>query len=335
MGAAVAGIVALMVAGWSWWTACVFVGSLSAILLYPLVLQRSVEPDHGEPSLFLRAGWFAGIFVPLIVVFSAERLRRDQAYWIATLSEREVLLGALGLAALVVCLFAAVLLAVQARAAARRAALLQALQESRLQQERDAAAREAAEARLRLLQAQIQPHFIFNTLAALQRWVDTGDARASALLASLTGFLRGSTDLLSRDAVRAAEEAERAQHYLAIMQARLGERLTWDVAIEADAAGQELPAGLLLTLVENAVEHGVAPALRGGEVQVRVRRDGATFVLCVRNTGAALPAQWRCGVGLANSRERLAHRFGQRASLSLASVDGATEARVTITDRDV
>jgi Histidine kinase len=190
--------------------------------------------------------------------------------------------------------------------------------------ERAALARETAEARLKLLQGQIQPHFIFNTLSALQHWVDTGDARAPALLRSLTAFLRGSTELLARDDTTLADEAAMVGHYLAIQQARLGARLQSSVEVAPALAATTLPPGLLLTLVENAVEHGVTPALGGGAVQVLARRDGAMARIEVVNTGASLAPGWRDGVGLANSRARLTHRWRDRASLSLEPrADGA------------
>jgi len=220
------------------------------------------------------------------------------------------------------------LLVLWAVAAGRRAQIQRALWQSQLLAERDAAARQAAEARLQLLQAQIQPHFIFNTLAALQHWVDTGDERAGGLLRTLTSFLRGSTDLLSRDQVTLADELVLARHYLAIMQARFGERLSFNLDIADDSGDQALPPGLLLTLLENAVEHGVAPSLRPASIAIGAQREEGAFVLTVRNSGQPLRPDWREGVGLANSRQRLQHRFGSAATLTLNDRDGATVARL-------
>ncbi|MBI5259843.1 MAG: histidine kinase [Burkholderiales bacterium] len=200
----------------------------------------------------------------------------------------------------------------------------------RLEAERDAAARLAAEARLHLLQAQIQPHFIFNTLAALQHWVDIGDARGPGLLRELTSFLRGSTELLSRDQVTLADELALARHYLAIMQVRLGERLASHIDVAPDCLDQPLPPGLLLTLLENAVEHGIAPSLRPGRITLRAAREPGRFVLTVHDSGAGLAAGWHEGVGLANSRARLAHRFGGGASLTLREASPGTLAQVCI-----
>lgn len=191
------------------------------------------------------------------------------------------------------------------------------------QQERDAVARQLAEAQLRVLQAQIQPHFIFNTLAALQHWVDTADVRAPALLRSLTGFLRASTELLGRERVPLADEAAMVRHYLDIQRARIGERLAATVEISPDCAASPLPPGLLLTLVENAVEHGIAPALAGGRVWVRAACDARGLSIVVEDDGVGLPSPLPAeGVGLRNSRERLAALFGPGAALSLQARPG-------------
>ena len=218
-----------------------------------------------------------------------------------------------------IMLLVALLLLLTIVSAARREYLQRALEQSRAEHERDASARQLTQARLTLLQAQIQPHFLFNTLAALQHWVDVGDARAAPLLRSLTSFLRGSTELMLQPEVTLAEECAMAAHYLAIMQARLGDRLRWRVDMAPECAAQLLPSGLVITLVENAVEHGIEPQLRGGEVALVARMDGATFELRVLDDGAGLPpGAVHEGVGLANSRERLRHLFGTHAELTLS-----------------
>lgn len=216
----------------------------------------------------------------------------------------------------------------------RRQIVEHELDRTRLAQERDAAARQAAEAQLKLLQGQIQPHFIFNTLAAVQHWVDEGDPRAGALLRSLSGFLRGSTELLLRERVPFGDELALVRHYLAVMQARLGDRLRVAVDVDEQLATHPLPPGLLLTLVENAVEHGVSPALSGATVQIAAGRaaagaNGWWFSVC--DDGAGLPPGWRDGVGLRNTRERLVHAFGPRATLDLSPrAEGGTVVRVEL-----
>ncbi len=199
------------------------------------------------------------------------------------------------------------------------------IERERLARERDQAARRVAEARLLLLQAQIQPHFIFNTLAAVQHWVDVGDHRAGGLLRTLTAFLRSSTELLTREQVSLGTEAETTRQYLQIMQARLGERLRFEVQVAADCAEVLLPPGLLLTLVENAVEHGISPALAGGTVQVSAQREAGSVVLRVLDDGAGLAEGWQEGTGLANCRERLRHCGQGQGRLELQRTKAGTE----------
>ena len=263
-----------------------------------------------------------------VVGFMAAELAKLEGSWPAPERLPKVL-GGLAIAMGVGALAMAPLVAFQwATANFRRRQLERELTELRLAQERDASAREAAEARLRLLQAQIHPHFVFNTLAAVQHWVDQGDPRAAPLLRALIAFLRGSTDMLGRERISLGEEAATVGHYLAIMQARLGQRLRSDIHVPASLAGSELPPGLLLTLVENAVEHGVEPALAGGTVSVVAERDesGGRVRVRVRDDGQGLPRNWREGVGLANCRQRLVHHFGDAARLEVLPLDPGTEA---------
>lgn len=179
-----------------------------------------------------------------------------------------------------------------------------------------------AEARLHALQAQIQPHFLFNTLAAVQHWVDSGDARAGGLLRDLTAFLRGATALFTRPMVTLVDELAWVRHYLAVQQARLGGRLRAQIDVAADCAAFELPPGMVLTLVENAIEHGLAPQVAGGTLTLRAWREAGALHLTVADDGAGLPEHWAEGTGLANTRARLAAAFGSRATFML--VPGAT-----------
>jgi LytS/YehU family sensor histidine kinase len=212
----------------------------------------------------------------------------------------------------------------------RRSQAQHQLEQARVVQAQDTLARQMAEARLKLLQAQIQPHFIFNTLAALQHWVDTSDARAAPLLRSLTGFLRGSTELMARDEVALAEELGLVRHYLAIMQARLGERLQTEMSSTPEADGWNLPPGLLLTLVENALEHGVGPALQAVRVHVAAAVQDGHLTVTVQDTGPGLSPGWQEGVGLANARERLQHRFGDQARLRVEAAEPGVRATLTV-----
>ena len=270
-------------------------------------------------GLLAYGGALAGFLIARIA-----RLGRLQTETLAEALGRSVVATlpvlAVGLAAMVLLLWGVA----QIRSAQDRRALAQLS----LEQARDAAARQAAQAQLHLLQAQIQPHFLFNTLAALQHWVDSGDPRAGGLLRDLTAFLRGSTELLARPEVTLAEEVEAVQRYLRIMQARLGERLRFEVAVAPDCADARLPTGLLLTLVENAVEHGIAPSLAGGTVRLTAARRGGGVQVAVADDGAGLAAEWQDGTGLANCRERLRHLGGDGATMNLRRLQPGTEAMV-------
>ncbi|MGM9515518.1 sensor histidine kinase [Roseateles sp. DB2] len=193
------------------------------------------------------------------------------------------------------------------------------------EQERQA---EALELARRLATAQIQPHFLFNSLAALQYWVQSKDDRAAPLLGSLTGYLRATLPLFDRPLLSVAEEAEAACRYLEVMQARLGERLRFRLDIAPEAASAQLPPGVLLTLVENAVEHGVQPQLDGGEIVIQAVLDTDGLCLRVMDDGqgpapgldfstASAGAARQGGLGLRNTLHRLSQTFGDRASLQL------------------
>ncbi|MBL8307053.1 MAG: histidine kinase [Rubrivivax sp.] len=188
--------------------------------------------------------------------------------------------------------------------------------ESRLreQDERE----KAIEMARRLAAAQVEPHFLFNTLASLQHWVQTKDDRAGPLLASLTGYLRATLPLFNRPLVAAGQELVAVRRYLEVMQSRLGGRLTFGVAVEAALEQALLPPGLLLTLVENAVLHGIEPQLAGGRVDVAARRDGAAVAFTVTDTGAGLAPGQAEGTGLANLRQSLQLAFGPAGTLTLA-----------------
>ncbi|HET7774712.1 MAG TPA: histidine kinase [Burkholderiaceae bacterium] len=185
-----------------------------------------------------------------------------------------------------------------------------------------------------MLAAQIQPHFLFNSLASLQQWVNTKDDRAAPLLESLTAYLRATLPMFQKSSISLGEEAQAVRSYLEVMRARLGERLGFEIAVPEALAGVQLPPGILLTLTENAVEHGITPALRGGTISLSAHQAGERVVVELADTGVGLPAGGvtipafadthpgikhggKGGVGLANSRLRLAQAYGAAAELEV------------------
>ena len=192
--------------------------------------------------------------------------------------------------------------------------------ESRLREQADQARALAMAGQMAA--AQIQPHFLFNSLASLQHWVQAKDDRAAPLLTALTGFLRATLPLFNRPRLALGDEAQAVREYLEVMRLRLGDRLRYGVEVAPAAAAAQVPPGLLLTLVENAVEHAVMPSLSGAELTVRADVDGARVTLTVQDTGPGLSPAATDGVGLANTRARLAQAFGPRAALSLENAAG-------------
>jgi signal transduction histidine kinase len=187
---------------------------------------------------------------------------------------------------------------------------------------REQAEREKAiEMARRLAAAQLEPHFLFNTLASVQHWVQTKDDRAAPLLAALTGYLRSTLPLFNRPLLAAGEELAVVQQHLQVMQLRMGERLSWQLDVPADLHTALLPPGVLLTLVENALEHGLEPQLRGGRLRMTGRREGGQAVFEVLDNGPGPAPEMSDGVGLTNIRERLLLACGGAARLDIAAAE--------------
>jgi signal transduction histidine kinase len=208
----------------------------------------------------------------------------------------------------------------------------------RLEAERHLLARQAAEAKLKLLQAQVEPHFLFNTLASVQYLVETDPAQAGRMLDHLVGYLRAALPQLRAESSTLGREAELAREYLSILQMRLGPRLAFAVDIPASLVAVPFPANLLISLVENAIRHGIEPAADGGRVELCAQQRGDTLEVSVVDTGCGLenasasaPGAPDAGVGLANVRERLATLFGERGSLALEpNLPRGTRATLTL-----
>lgn len=189
--------------------------------------------------------------------------------------------------------------------------------------------------RLAVLQAQVEPHFLFNTLASIRALVATEPQRAIETLDALADHLRAtmptSKDGLTLPPSTLGQQLEIAASYLAVMRLRLGGRLS--VRIEADDAtrAQPFPPLLLITLVENAIKHGIEPKRGLGEVRIVAHRDADMLQVSVIDDGLGLVAGQGGGVGLANVRAQLAASFGDRAQLSVSGRSaGGCEARLRL-----
>ena len=184
--------------------------------------------------------------------------------------------------------------------------------------ERSELERQALDARLHLLQAQVAPHFLFNTLANVQALVDAGSPHASAVLRSLTAYLRAAVPLLHESAATIERELQLVRPYLELMQMRLPDRLQYAINVDPSAMAVRCPPTTLLTLVENAVRHGIDPSEEGGRIDVEVARLGERCVIRVSDTGAGLHrSATGLGTGLTTLRERLQLIFGDAAQLRL------------------
>ena len=186
--------------------------------------------------------------------------------------------------------------------------------------ERSELERQALDARLHLLQAQIAPHFLFNTLANVQALVDTGSPQASAVLNSLIAYLRAAVPRLDDQVTTLGQELELVSAYLELMQMRMPDRLQFALHVDASARALSCPPMTLLTLVENAVRHGIDPSEEGGRIDIHVQRHRDRCSVRVSDTGVGLRESTDgLGTGLATLRERLRLVFGDEARLRVSA----------------
>ncbi len=181
--------------------------------------------------------------------------------------------------------------------------------------------RTALDTRFRLLQAQVEPHFLFNTLANIQALVDAGSPQASSVLKSLIAYLRAAVPRMHQAGTTLGQELELVRAYLELMQMRIPDRLKFALHVEPAANALQCPPMTLLTLVENAVRHGIDPREDGGRIDVDVwLRDGRCHAR-VTDTGVGLQSKTGgLGTGLSTLRERLQLAFGCDAQLRLTEV---------------
>jgi len=173
------------------------------------------------------------------------------------------------------------------------------------------------EARLALMQAQVEPHFLFNTLANVQHLVETDPPAASQMLESLIQYLRAALPRMREDASTVGREAEMARAFLEIHRMRMGARLEFEIDVPAGLADRPFPPMMLITLVENALKHGIDPCCEAGRITVRAREEGGKLRYGVADTGLGISTKKGTGVGLANIRERLKTLHGCNARLVL------------------
>jgi signal transduction histidine kinase len=218
----------------------------------------------------------------------------------------------------VLCANLVLVVAVMAVAVHGARARVAAAQLERSALQRRGQGRELDDARMQLLQAQAEPHFLFNALANVRRLLRTESPAAKAMLGDLLQYLQVALPALRESETTLGKEADLVRAYLAIHQVRMGGRLTSVVDIPAELSDARIPSLALLTLVENAIKHGVGPLVEGGSITVSAQADGDTLRLSVSDTGKGMGSGSGGGTGLANLRMRLKAMFGSEARLSLA-----------------
>lgn len=253
----------------------------------------------------------AGVPFAVWLAYTLATLGHHPAWW----TERDYLIGfatmtVLGLLAAPWIAVAALLR--QIKDEARHQALAFELERSEYE-------RKALDARFGLLQAQVEPHFLFNTLANIRELVDEGSPQASAVLANLITYLRAAVPHLHDATTTLQRELELSRAYLEVMHMRMPDRMQFALHVEDAALPLFCPPMSVLTLAENAVRHGIDPSERGGRIDIRVCVRGERCRVEVADTGVGLEhANDGSGTGLANLRERLQLAFGPEARLCLS-----------------
>ncbi|HET7731639.1 MAG TPA: histidine kinase [Usitatibacter sp.] len=173
------------------------------------------------------------------------------------------------------------------------------------------------EARLAVLQAQVEPHFLFNTLANVQHLVETDPPAASRMLESLIQYLRAALPQMREAATNLGRELDMARAFLEIHRVRMGSRLDFGIEVPEPLMERPFPPMMLISLVENAVKHGVDPCCECGRITIRAEEAGGRLRVSVADTGEGIRPKTGGGVGLANIRERLKALYGGSARLVL------------------
>ena len=178
-------------------------------------------------------------------------------------------------------------------------------------------ARQLSEARLALLQRQLHPHFLFNALQAISTLLHRDPATADGLLVRLSALLRALLETASGQTLSLRTELELTKKYLEIEQVRFGERLSVAWSVDEALLDRRVPSLVVLPLVENAIRHGLSTKVGPGRLAIDARRDGASLLVTVEDDGLGADLPLRPGVGIANTRERLAAMYGARGSLEV------------------
>ena len=287
-----------------------------ALLVQGMIKWPTLIDDNG---ITVRHGRRKEIFVPLTRILSIEDVafrpeqKDSQTFRATVLAQPNVAIRTVGL--LVSPWLALGVLVRQKEALARE-------QEMAFRLARGELERREQDARLHLMQAQVAPHFLSNTLANVQALVDARSPKAPNLLRALTTYLRSAVPRLGREAHTLGSELNSVQAYLELMHMRMPDRLQFSVEIDPATRQLRCPPLAVMTLVENAVKHGIDPCETGGRIHVRSELSGSRCLIQVIDTGRGLSAHSAgTGTGLSTLRGRLQLAFGPEAALRLSDND--------------
>jgi len=259
-------------------------------------------PREALQALAVVAGSMIGTIITSIVKGRnpAIMLQHDEALW------RVLLTTSLGVGFGGVILLVYMYREQKARAAAEA---------HRAEAERQRIEKQMVVAQLKTMQAQVEPHFLFNTLATVRHLVEVDPAQAGRMLDSLIAYLRAALPQMREAGTTVGREFALARAYLEVLQVRMGPRLAFSLTLPPELADRPMPPMMLISLVENAIKHGLEPVEEGGRIDLAARETGGELQVQVANTGASLDPAARGGTGLSNIRERLAALYGASARL--------------------
>ena len=273
-----------------------------------IVLGRLLRRINRLPLWGVVAGFtLVGVAVMQVGAFAAS--------WIPGYEEIRIWMGGMQwyVSSLVISFFVSLTMSLAWHT--KLAALERAAATARERELLQAAERAAVQANLRALQAQIEPHFLFNTLANVVSLIEPAPTVARRMLQDFIEYLRATLAATRAQTTTLGREAELMRAYLRLIQIRMGDRLKYQVEIPAELADEAFPPMLLQPLIENAVKHGLESRIEGGEVIVHAAKRGDFMELTVEDSGIGFQGDAQAGTGLSNVRERLAALYGPAANL--------------------
>ncbi|HLX30158.1 MAG TPA: histidine kinase [Casimicrobiaceae bacterium] len=278
-----------------------------------LVTQKLFGAAIHRTSFWVRSAYYAlaaivGIFPGYLLAFRLLHWKNGAVWLFAPRTAVSIVIIALVITAVLILIFVP-------RERAARAEAAMAREQARVA----AAEREATTARMKLLEAQVEPHFLYNTLAHVISLIDAEPRAAKHMIEGLIALLRASAVSAGGGATLGVQ-VDLLRAYLEIVALRMGSRLSWRIDVPASLREIEVAPMLLQPIVENAVKHGLEPSMTGGEVSIGARRELGKLFLTVTDTGAGFRPTAQAGIGLANLRARLAASYGDDARVTIEDV---------------